>query len=145
MNVEVVDYDASKHEAFVMNSWMNSWAVGRTYTERHVPMDRALAGHRRFVEAALASCGAKVAVIADDPDIFVGWACAEAVDPDVGCLHFMFVKKKFRGCGVARTLLASVGVQLTLTSATSRTARAIAEKLGLGFAPGLLYYPKVES
>lgn len=129
----------------VMHSWMNSWAANRSRLERVVPMTRALAGHRRLVELTIANSVVRVGVVKPDPtrddDLIVGWICAEPViNGKPGVLHYAFVKKKFRGNGVFRELLADVG-ELAFASPSDTIAKKLGMKLGLGYAPGLLYYP----
>lgn len=132
---------------FVMHSWLNSWAANRSRLERMVPMARALAGHRRCVEAVIEGSVLRIGVVRpaeQDGDIIVGWICAEpTIEGGPGVLHYAFVKRRFRGHGVFRALLEDVG-PLAFTSSSDVIAKKIGtQKLKLGWAPGLLYYPAI--
>ncbi len=68
--------------------------------------------------------GILVAHFKDDPLVLLGWICAEAP-----ALHYVYVKKRYRGQGIARSLVAAAGFaphpQILATHWTP-TAQAVA-------------------
>lgn len=93
---------ASDH-SFVVESWVMSYRhqsrakdAGRSY----------LRGHKRLVRGLLERTPLRVACLAEDDDVIVGWACL--VEGDMPLVHYGFVKEAFRGKGIARALFANV-------------------------------------
>lgn len=88
---------------FVMDSWLRSFGKGRTWVFRGVDGARFYDNHRKIVEELVARSFVLVACLAEVPDALLGWACAEK-----DCLHYMYVKNKYRRKGVATEMLKSV-------------------------------------
>ena len=89
-------------QPFIFDSWRHVYRFRKPrrwddYTYQDFMTDRM---NRLFKRAVT-----KVAHFPDHPDDLVGWACAE---PPL--LHYIFVKKVYQGQGVARLLLAHVGI-----------------------------------
>ena len=88
-------------QAFVMDSWLRSFGKGRTWVFRGVEGDRFYSGHREILENILQRSLVVVACLEEVPDAVLGWACIEP-----GCVHYTYVKNKYRRKGVATKLIA---------------------------------------
>jgi GNAT superfamily N-acetyltransferase len=121
-------------QAFALNSWLKSYEprarrlheLGRNeyYRTYHPELSRLL----RLSNVALA-------VLDDDPDCYLGWACGSE-----GVLHWVYVKHAYRELGVARALVREVagdGVGVfTFEPSTSsgeprKSLLAVAERKGM--------------
>ncbi len=91
---------SSSDQAFVLDSWLRSFGQGRTWFWRGVHGDRFYSGHRKIAEDLLSRGLVLVACLEQVPDAVLGWMCVEG-----DCLHYVYVKSKYRKKGVARELL----------------------------------------
>lgn len=89
---------------------------------------------------------AVVACSRDDEDQLLGWACGEASTPRARALaHYVYVKRTFRGQGLARALVEDVlrggsYADVTATHLPSEDMRRKLEALGWTFRPQFACY-----
>jgi GNAT superfamily N-acetyltransferase len=100
---------------FVYDSWIQSYRACNTMKLQHT--QRYYEGQRGLIEKILRREGAavKVATSSAEPDVILGWCC---VEPDANVLHYVYVKHRARGCGVARMLLECLHGAVTYTHKT---------------------------
>lgn len=89
--------------AFVFSYWLRDYYEHSAFA-RGVNKDTFMRFHHMVVERVIARSVMYVACDAEDPTICYGFVCAEG---DV--LHYIFVKRRFRGLGVGGRLLEAAG------------------------------------
>lgn len=98
--------------AFLLDSWLKS--TRDEPASGNVPNNMAAAVLQEAVRQLLVR-GAKI-LIAHNPDRdsqIVGWICAEAGREGEKIVHMIYSKKPFRRLGIAKQLLAAVGLTPT--------------------------------
>ena len=124
--------------AFVMDSWLRSFGKGRTWIFRGVQGDRFYSGHRRVLGEILDRSVVMIACLQEVPDAVLGWVCVEAE-----CVHYLYVKNKYRRKRVASELLsqarAMMGEMLFCSHQTGQWRR-FSPGSKLKFSPGHAYY-----
>jgi len=104
--------------AFILDAWKKSYegapAVRGADREHYrIEMTRAI---RRLCDRG----EVRVATAPDDPDHLLGFAAFTIAD-DGAELHYVYVKREFRGMGIARALLSELNVtRYTFVSPTAR-------------------------
>ena len=63
--------------------------------------------HRKLIDALVSRAELKIACDPSDPTKIYSWACGELYEVPV--IHFVYTKKQYRDCGLAKLLLASLG------------------------------------
>lgn len=87
--------------AFILASWLKGMYYGDSWFS-FIPKNIFMAAYHNFLERLLDAPGVeiKVACLKEDPQVILGYAvCANTV------IHWVFVKKAWRGIGVAKMLL----------------------------------------
>jgi GNAT superfamily N-acetyltransferase len=119
---------------FILSSWLKShrahcgWASSGDFFNVH----------RRVAEGLLARSKVFLAVQKDDPSAIVGWSCLDRDDKHV---HYVYVKRAFRRCGVAATLVGGYARGAAL--ATHQPVPELADKLrsaGWRINPAMAFY-----
>ncbi len=122
---------------FVLSSWLKShrahcgWASSEDFFRVH----------REVAEGLMARGRVLVACQKDDPEAIVGWLCSE-----VGTsltVHYAYVKRAFRRCGVARTLIVLSNPQAKAVLASHKPVPELADKLtslGWRINPAMAFY-----
>lgn len=93
-------------------TWLRSYRHGSLFP-RHIPDPTFFEAHHNVAEELLKRSTTLVAHPPGDPEVILGWACFETLEP-VGdkpsglAVHYVYVKPAFRRAGVARRLLAQV-------------------------------------
>jgi GNAT superfamily N-acetyltransferase len=90
---------------FLMNSWLTSFRDGKMVGG--VPNRIYYYNHHKILEQVIPRSAVMVAVDQRDPDLIVGWACYEVTDGAL-VMHYVYVKKRFRGWGVASNLVNTI-------------------------------------
>jgi len=91
--------------AFVYNSWLKQY--------RNSPFtvgmgnDLYYSQHRRVIDAILNKSDIKVICDAEDTNKIYAWACGEKFDTPL--MHFIYVKRDYRGKGLSKMLLSEFG------------------------------------
>jgi GNAT superfamily N-acetyltransferase len=122
---------------WVLSSWLRSYAhAARELGQlrgRHDPVywtDR-----HNITTGLLRRSRLVLAHLPDEPDLFVGWACATP-----GLLHYVYVKLPYQRMGVARRLLESVSQEPVsrYTHAGPRALMQAATDRGWSYCPHLI-------
>ena len=127
--------------AFVMDSWLRSFGQGRTWVYRGVKGDRFYSGHRKVVDGLLKRSLTLAACLEEVPDAVLGWICVEK-----GCLHYVYVKNKYRKKGVAKQLLRhaeKVLGHIDVCSHQTGQWKRFTPGQKLKFSPGHAYYEPI--
>lgn len=107
--------------AFIVDAWKRSYegAAAVKMCDREfyrIEMERLI--KRLFGRDGVSTL---IAYDPDDDDHMVGFACFTVHNPSRAELHYIYVKKDFRGKGIARRLLEGVPVEsYTFLSPTAR-------------------------
>ena len=127
-----VAYRQSRDEdrAFVLSTWIRSYK-GRGIAQGLSP-DAYYAGQRVVAERLLDAHGATVACADDDDDVIYGWCVS-----DGQIVHYAYVKRELRHCGMEETLLSESGVDPSKPAVQSHLIPAFAD-LDLPYNPYLL-------
>lgn len=123
---------------YVMDSWLKSYLAGRTHAWRHVDYKRAVRGHRRVVDELRKRARIRIAVDPAADFVILGWACA-----DSECLHYVYVKKKFRRAGIARVLIEDAGSPRFYSHPTVVGRKVLQQRLAMKESPGHALYPPI--
>lgn len=131
LTAAVRDFARETDENFVYDSWGNSYRDA--CIAAWGPMDKAVYYKRlgrRIAALLIRGAELKLAVDPADPLLFLGWICAE---PPL--LHYVYVKRAYRGQGIALSLLAACGLAsertLLCTSWTPYADRIAAQRPSL--------------
>lgn len=87
---------------FITSSWLRSFRDAPFV--RGVPNNIFYYQHHKVLEHLIPRSIVVVACSEDDPDLIVGWVCAELVDTAL-VVHYVYVKHDYRRMGVAKALL----------------------------------------
>jgi GNAT superfamily N-acetyltransferase len=99
---------AQEDEGFVYSTWLKNFKYSSRFANR-IPDTVYFAAHKRLIEAAVARSHVLVAVDPAAPLVIYGYAVAEpGRDLVPGCLHFLFVKARWRKLGVGRALVEAI-------------------------------------
>lgn len=89
---------------FVFSYWLRDHFEHSAFA-RGVTKDTYMRLHHMVVERVIARSVMYVACDAEDPTVCYGFICVEGPT-----LHYLFVKRRFRGLGIARRLLSEAGL-----------------------------------
>lgn len=95
--------DASEGDAgFVVGAWVAGLQSALSRKARGKALDQAGTAEelRRMVHGLRRTATVRVACDREDPDTLLGFACHEG-----STLHWIYVRREARGCGVARSLV----------------------------------------
>lgn len=104
----------------IVASWQQGCYGSEFWGDKAVRLGDFKRGHRRVIARCLLDA-CIVACDEIDPRVVIGWACGAP-----GVLHYVYVKRKFRGDGIARALLDAIGAgegPLTVTHMTGAIRR----------------------
>jgi hypothetical protein len=106
LTATIRDFVRVSDENFIFHSWGNSYRDAALAAWGDMPKATYYKRVRTRIEALL-SRGAelKLAVDPDDPNLILGWACAEAP-----VLHYVYIKEAYRRQGLALQLMGAVGL-----------------------------------
>ncbi len=126
----------------ISDAWQRSY---RNSPWAGVVPNHLWAGLMLEMQDGLLARGADCAVIVDEsrPDLIVGFICTERVAGlEQPVLHYLYVKRDFRGVGIAGDLLRSVypeDSRVTVTHLTQRGANALKRhRIRMTFAPEIV-------
>lgn len=94
----------------IFATWLRAYRHG-SHFPRRIPDPLYFAEHHAIAEELLDRSVVRVATPVDDPDVILGWAVFETLEPEASdptspvAVHFVYVKPPFRQAGVARALL----------------------------------------
>jgi GNAT superfamily N-acetyltransferase len=130
------DLPIASVEGFVLKSWLANYEP-RGMLAHECTRKTYYATHHPAFARLLRSSVVAVAVVADDPDVFLGWACGAP-----GLLHYVYVKSACRGSGVAGELVRAVAGEAgglysfepsTREGKRNEKIAAVAERYGFKF------------
>lgn len=86
---------------FIFSTWLKGLRYGN---ELYKLIDPTIyfKQYHKVLELLLKSAHIKIACLKDDPDTILGYAVSTGA-----CLHWIFVKKAWRGIGIARNLMSN--------------------------------------
>jgi len=123
---------------FVLNSWVESYGVGSPMTV-HIPKSIFYPAQRMMIMRLMRDLhDLRIACLADDPAVIVGFIMARHRN----VLDYIYVKEHFRRMGVARAMVADLGIDMNDCLCTHHTYKSImlAPKWrGLQYNPYLLF------
>jgi hypothetical protein len=112
--VAIRDFMPEEDRNFILASWLKGLYYGDSWFHeipKHIFMQNYHALLERVLSPGVASV--KVACLKDDPDVILGYA---VLNPAGTALHWVFVKNRWRGIGIAKSLIPpSVSVVTHLT------------------------------
>jgi len=125
--------------SFIVGSWLSNYYHQAPHIRRWIDMEVFYSLYRRRIEKKIAEAPPIVACNTHDDDQIFGWMCAEIMAPKPGqnpipVIHYLFVKRPFRGWGIARQLAEGFDAPIVVTHWT-KTSEA--------FGPALLYKPSL--
>ena len=91
--------------AFILATWLRALYYGDTFFSM-IPKDRFMKHYHKLVERFIDSPSAlvQVACLKDDPEVILGYSvCHSSADGIV--LDWIYVKKPWRGIGIAKSLV----------------------------------------
>lgn len=105
--------------AFVIDAWKRSYEASPAV--RGADREHYRAEMSRAIRRLCSRATVRVACASEDDDHVVGFAAFSQPEGARAELHYVYVKKDFRGMGIARKLLADVSVgTYTFTTPTVR-------------------------
>lgn len=113
----------------IMSSWLKGQHYGNAYYTA-IPAHIFYEVYAETIKGILARPGVQITIACDEgnPEWVVGYAVFKAPD-----LYWVYVKKDYRGEGIARLLLK--GHRITTVKAITKPGLAIARLKGLTFNP----------
>lgn len=125
----VVRLATEDDKAFVLNSWLKSQYYSSDYFGAMTNI-----GYYFFMTPLILNKLKEgllnVAVLSDAPETIIGFACS-----DGNTLHYVYVKRDYRGHKIASLLLS--GLDVKVYTASTKAGSAIARKRGWEFNPFL--------
>ena len=114
---------------FVMATWLKGLRYGNDWFEL-IPSEVYFKVYHQVIEQILLRPKTliQIACLKDEPDVILGYSVFED-----STLHFLFVKRPWRGIGIAK-MLTPIGI--TTVSHLTKTGRAILTK-----TPGVTFNP----
>lgn len=97
---------------FIYATWLRSQYYGNSWFKQ-IDKDTFFNSYKLVVETRLRSSSVRVSCLSSDPEIVLGYS---VTSPDDTTLHWVYVKRAWRGLGVAKELVPS-----TIATATSLT------------------------
>lgn len=97
------EYNKSKEEAFIYNSWLHSYRSSRF--AKSIDSKTYYTYHHHIIERILGrpSCKVYIATHKDTPDTILGYIVLDAFKCPT--IHFVYVKHPFRCLGIGQSLL----------------------------------------
>lgn len=126
---------------FVLNSWLKSYREAPAVSP--VPPQYYFEGQQRLIAGLAETAQILIACDRDDPGQIFGWICYEQGLEGSIILHFLYVKHRYRGFGVAKLLIGEAGwlpgAHMWATHLT-RSGHSLMQKLHAHFNPYLLTF-----
>lgn len=128
----------SEDLGFIFQTFIEGMYHGNSWIPQHIAKENFWRLYRGVLEGlfSLPGMGCWVLCLSDDPDTVIGYlVCSQ------GVVHWVYVKKKFRGFGLARRLFGHAGFKKESPAMVSHMADAAREHLPptWEFKPYLLY------
>lgn len=123
------EWKPESDKAFVLATWLKNLYYSDSWFSL-IPKDIFMQNYHTFLERLLDSPGVevKVACLVEDPDVIIGYVAYTNT-----VAHYTFVKKSWRGIGVAKLLMPP---KVTAVSHLTALGRKLLPKL-----PGAVFNP----
>lgn len=105
MNIKIRTFQ-EEDRSFILDSFLKSFHRESTFA-RNIRSEDYFKAHRSIAEALLEESQVLVACDKEDPDLIFGYFI---FNPEEMVAHYIFVKKAFRDCGIARALFKESGL-----------------------------------
>lgn len=120
-----------------LNLILATWLRGLFYSDTlysEIPKNVFMSEYRKILIALLTKSDTvvNVACLKDDPEVVLGYSI---LSNEAKCLHWVYVKKNWRGIGLAKDLVPS---DITAATHTTKVGISIMKKKGLAFNPFLM-------
>ncbi len=96
-------------EPLIYATWLRSTYYGNSWFKM-VPKEVFFENYKKIVAARLASSQVMVCCLEEDPDVVLGYSIFTE-----DALHWVYVKKAWRGLGIARDLIGGASTATTMT------------------------------
>lgn len=118
---------------FIMATIMRGLYYGESWFSE-IPKSVFMGNYHKTVEALLAKDTTLVLIAAlkEDPEIILGYSI---LTPTTDAIHFVFVKKSWRGIGIAKALVPD---NFKIATHLTKTGLSIIRKKGIAFIPFLI-------
>jgi hypothetical protein len=118
---------------FIMATILRGLYYGETWFAE-IPKPTFMLHYHKVIEFLLNkdTTEVRIACLKDDPEIIVGYAI---LSPNINTSHFVFVKKAWRGIGIANSLVPS---NTKFATHLTKTGLSIIRKKNIDFNPFLL-------
>jgi len=113
-------------EAFILSTWLKGLLYGGDQVYRRIPKDIYFSNQHKLIERILTSPQAEIrlAVLKEDPDVILGYSVYRVLE-SAFVLDWVFVKKEWRGVGIAKSLMPPI---VTAVTHLTRIGAGILEK-----------------
>lgn len=111
---------------FIVSTWLKGQHFGNDWFAA-IDKNAFYTNYSRYIDNLVAKSTVLVACLSEDEDVILGYSISSSQ-----ALHWVFVKKPWRGQGIAKSLV--VGPISVITSIT-KPGLAIAKKQGWKFDP----------
>lgn len=114
MNSDILIRDHKESDiSFVYATWLHTYKHNSYFAKRirdHVFFKY----HHKIIEGILNRTTSKILIAADkaDPDVILGYIVYESFGTDTNIVHFIYIKKNFRGFGISRKLFVESKLKL---------------------------------
>lgn len=119
-------------KAFVLATWLRG-ELHASPVYQSCPRAIYFANRPQELRALLAHPNTRINIICldDDQDVIIAYVVFSAL----GCLHWVYVKKAFRGRGIGKNALAGLLGALKAYSGITQDGRKLVEQFGLHYNP----------
>lgn len=107
---------------FIYTTWLKSYKKESPFTQ-FVDSERFYKHHAKLIDKFFDNTNLITAVAheVDDEEVILGYVIAERRQDEMDIIHYIFIKPPFRNFGIARSLLRSLGIDLTKSEFTHWT------------------------
>ena len=98
-------HGTSADQDIIEASWIDTMRHASPHT-RGIPSDVFKPHQRQVIRRLVPRCAVLIACLKDDPEVVLGY-CVHELRDDRPVVHFVYVKERFRGAGIATALVAS--------------------------------------
>lgn len=128
-------------EAFIYSTWLRGLYYGNEWFNLIRPKDVFMAAYHLVIERLLKypATSVKVACLKSDPTTVLGYAVFHFVAPNYKALDWVFVKRRWRSIGIAKSLVPMDQLQInTVTHLTKTGVTLLYDHPTLNFNPFIL-------
>lgn len=116
----------AEDRAFILSTWLKGQVFGDAWFAA-IDKEAYFTNYSKYIEAILLKSDILVACLSEDEDVILGYSISS-----LQALHWVFVKKPWRGQGIAKSLVAT---DISVITSITKPGLAIAKKHGWSFNP----------